>query len=97
MSRPLRHRLLLIQQADDIHQQLLGALEALQVEVLCVTDNRQALLAFREEDIDIVMIDIDLPGGRGIDLLDEMAADLRATPTLPGYERVLVPGDREAQ
>ena len=82
MSRPLRHRLLLIQQADDIHQQLLGALEALQVEVLCVTDNRQALLAFREEDIDIVMIDIDLPGGRGIDLLDEMAADPRELPLI---------------
>ena len=82
MSRPLRHRLLLIQQADEIHQQLLGALEALQVEVLCVTDSRQALLAFREEDIDIVMIDIDLPGGRGIDLLDEMAADPRELPLI---------------
>ena len=30
-------------------------------------------------------------------MMDEMGADLRATPTLPGYERVLVPGDKEAR
>ncbi|MCL0044308.1 Ldh family oxidoreductase [Dehalococcoidia bacterium] len=29
------------------------------------------------------------------DMMDGMCDDLRATPTLPGYDRVLVPGDKE--
>ena len=82
MTRPLRHRLLLVQQDDAIHQQLLAALESLGVEVLCVADPDQALLSFQEEDVDIVMIDIDLPGGRGISLLDDMAADPRELPLI---------------
>ncbi len=42
-------------------------------------------------------IDAFRPADQFKTMMDEMAADLRATPTLPGYERVLVPGDREAQ
>lgn len=30
-------------------------------------------------------------------MMDEMGEKLRETPTLPGYDRVLVPGDKEAQ
>lgn len=29
------------------------------------------------------------------DMMDSMCDDLRASPTLPGYDRVLVPGDKE--
>lgn len=82
MTKPLRHRLLLVQQDDAIHQQLLAALESLGVEVLCVAEPEQALISFQEEDVDIVMIDIDLPGGRGISLLDDMAVDRRELPLI---------------
>ncbi|WP_372860613.1 PP2C family protein-serine/threonine phosphatase [Spongiibacter sp.] len=82
MTRSLHHRLLLIQQRDTLHRQLLSALEALGVDVLCTDDKVRALNCFREDDIDIVMIDIDLPGGWGIDLLDEMAADPRELPLI---------------
>ncbi len=82
MSRPLLHRLLLIQQSDALHQQLLSALEALGVIVLWSDDLSKARQCFHEDDIDIVMIDIDLPGGWGTDLLDEMAADPRELPLI---------------
>ncbi|MCZ6789358.1 MAG: Ldh family oxidoreductase, partial [Chloroflexi bacterium] len=42
-------------------------------------------------------IDAFRPADQFKTMMDEMGADLRATPTLPGYERVLVPGDKEAQ
>jgi len=82
MTRPLHHRLLLVQHRDDLHRQLREALEALGVIVLSIDDSTEALRCFREDDIDIVMIDIDLPDCQGITLLDDMAADPRELPLI---------------
>ena len=40
-------------------------------------------------------IDAFRPANQFKEMMDEMCAGLRATPVLPGYERVLVPGDLE--
>ena len=42
-------------------------------------------------------IDAFRPANQFKEMMDEMCAGLRATPVLPGYERVLVPGDLEFQ
>lgn len=76
------HTLLLVQEHDSVHFALVDALNNLDVVVLSVADREQALSCFREEEIDSVMIDIDLPGGWGIDVLGEMAADPRELPLI---------------
>lgn len=81
-SRALNYRLLLVQHEDSLHQQLRNALEALGVVVLTTEVPAEALRCFREDDIDIVMIDIDLPGSQGITLLDDMAVDPRELPLI---------------
>jgi serine phosphatase RsbU (regulator of sigma subunit) len=82
MNNSLPHRILLVQQADVIQAQLVDSLEQLGMDVLSVADCSVAMPSFREEDIDIVMIDIDFPEERGIDLLGKMAADPRELPLI---------------
>ncbi len=76
------HTLLLVQEHDSVHFALVDALNTLNVEVVSVSDRQLALNCFREEEIDSVMIDIDLPDAWGINLLDEMAADPRELPLI---------------
>jgi phosphoserine phosphatase RsbU/P len=76
------HTLLLVQHADGVHNALVDALSSLGVDVVSVDQPGQALTSFREEEIDSVMIDIDLPDGWGIDVLDAMAADPRELPLI---------------
>ena len=69
MNNSLPHRILLVQQTDAIQAQLVASLEQLGMDVVSIADCALAMPSFREEDIDIVMIDIDFPEDRGIDLL----------------------------
>ncbi|MEX1667698.1 PP2C family protein-serine/threonine phosphatase [Zhongshania guokunii] len=80
------HRILLVQQVDASHPQLVSSLEQLGMELVHVADCATAMPSFREEDIDIVMVDIDFPEDRGIDLLGKMAEDPRELP-LVGLSR----------
>ncbi|WP_373082063.1 PP2C family protein-serine/threonine phosphatase [Zhongshania sp.] len=82
MNNTCPHRILLVQQADAIQAQLVVSLERLGMEVVAIADCALAMPSFREEDIDIVMIDIDFPEDRGIDLLGKMAADPRELPLI---------------
>ncbi|MDF1691066.1 MAG: fused response regulator/phosphatase [Zhongshania sp.] len=86
MNITLPHRILLVQQVDATHPQLVSSLEELGMELVHVADCATAMPSFREEDIDIVMVDIDFPEDRGIDLLGRMAADPRELP-LVGLSR----------
>ncbi|CAA0088132.1 Phosphoserine phosphatase RsbP [Zhongshania aliphaticivorans] len=74
--------ILLVQQADAVHFELVASLEKLGLSVLAITECSLAMQGFREEDIDIVMVDIDFPEDRGIDLLGKMAADPRELPLI---------------
>lgn len=80
MNIPLRHRLLLVGQAITNYSTLRNSLERLGVDVLLVIQRQAGLLSFREDDIDMVMIDIDAVGG--IELLSEMADDPRELPLI---------------
>ena len=80
MTTSNRQRLLLVQQVDPVHEQFIGVLRSLGVELVVTDDKNDALTMFREEEIDMVMIDIDLPDEQGIYLLDRMAADPRELP-----------------
>ncbi|WP_373090808.1 PP2C family protein-serine/threonine phosphatase [Zhongshania sp.] len=82
MNNSLPHRILLVQQTDAIQAQLVASLEQLGMDVVSIADCALAMPSFREEDIDIVMIDIDFPEDRGIDLLGKMAADPRELPLI---------------
>jgi serine phosphatase RsbU (regulator of sigma subunit) len=82
MNNSLPHRILLVQQADAIQAQLVASLEQLGMDVVPIADCALAMPSFREDDIDIVMIDIDFPDDRGIDLLGKMAADPRELPLI---------------
>ncbi|GAB3374238.1 SpoIIE family protein phosphatase [Spongiibacter taiwanensis] len=80
MSIPLSHRLLLVGQAVTNYADLRATLESLGVEVLLVIRRQEALTGFREDDIDMVMIDID--ASDGIAMLAEMAEDPRELPLI---------------
>lgn len=80
MSIPLRHRLLLVGQAITNYADLRSSLESLGVEVLLVIQRDEGLLSFREDDIDMAMIDIDAADGIG--LLSDMADDPRELPLI---------------
>ncbi|MFT5887242.1 MAG: sigma-B regulation protein RsbU (phosphoserine phosphatase) [Zhongshania sp.] len=81
------HRILLVQQDDAVQARLIESLELLGIEIVTVADYASALASFREEDIDVAMVDIDFPGERGMDLLSEMAADPRELPLIAVSQR----------
>ena len=82
MNATFPQSILLVQQADAVHAELVSSLKKLGMSVIAVADCAAAMLGFREEDIDIVMVDIDFPDDRGIDLLGKMAADPRELPLI---------------
>ncbi|MGJ8686186.1 MAG: PP2C family protein-serine/threonine phosphatase [Spongiibacteraceae bacterium] len=82
MTTHSHHRLLLVQQADSLNEKFIASLSELGFDVLPVSGSESALPHFYVDDVDVVMIDIDLPGDEGITLLDVMAADPRELPLI---------------
>jgi sigma-B regulation protein RsbU (phosphoserine phosphatase) len=82
MNTTFLQSILLVQQPDAVHTEFMSSLEKLGMSVVPISDCADAMLSFREEDIDIVMVDIDFPEDRGIDLLGKMAADPRELPLI---------------
>jgi sigma-B regulation protein RsbU (phosphoserine phosphatase) len=82
MNTTFPQSILLVQQPDVVHTEFMSFLEELGMSVVAISDCADAMQSFREEDIDIVMVDIDFPEDRGIDLLGKMAADTRELPLI---------------
>jgi sigma-B regulation protein RsbU (phosphoserine phosphatase) len=82
MNTTFLQSILLVQQPDAVHTEFMSSLEKLGMSVVAISDCADAMQSFREEDIDIVMVDIDFPEDRGIDLLGKMAADPRELPLI---------------
>ncbi|MEX1666103.1 SpoIIE family protein phosphatase [Zhongshania arctica] len=82
MNTTFIQSILLVQQPDAVHTEFMSSLENLGMSVIAISDCADAMQSFREEDIDIVMVDIDFPEDRGIDLLGKMAADPRELPLI---------------
>jgi sigma-B regulation protein RsbU (phosphoserine phosphatase) len=82
MNTTFLQSILLVQQPDAVHTEFMSSLEKLGMSVVPISDCADAMQSFREEDIDIVMVDIDFPEDRGIDLLGKMAADPRELPLI---------------
>ncbi|MFQ3199922.1 MAG: sigma-B regulation protein RsbU (phosphoserine phosphatase) [Zhongshania sp.] len=82
MNTTFLQSILLVQQPDAVHIEFMSSLEKLGMSVVAISNCADAMLSFREEDIDIVMVDIDFPEDRGIDLLGKMAADPRELPLI---------------
>ncbi|MFT7403921.1 SpoIIE family protein phosphatase [Zhongshania sp.] len=82
MNTTFLQSILLVQQPDAVHAEFMSSLKKLGMSVVAISDCADAMQGFREEDIDIVMVDIDFPEDRGIDLLGKMAADPRELPLI---------------
>jgi sigma-B regulation protein RsbU (phosphoserine phosphatase) len=59
MNTTFLQSILLVQQPDAVHTEFMSSLEKLGMSVVPISDCADAMLSFREEDIDIVMVDID--------------------------------------
>ncbi|WP_294946546.1 response regulator transcription factor [Sulfurivirga sp.] len=75
-------RLLLIEDEPDIAAHLRQRFEAQGYEVITATDGDDGLWHWREQDFDLVLLDLGLPGTDGLTLLRTRRAESDTTPVL---------------
>ena len=72
--------ILYVEDDDYIRDSIAELLAAAERRFLCVADGAAARAALREQDVDLLMTDINLPDGSGLDVAREA---LRQNPRLP--------------
>jgi DNA-binding response OmpR family regulator len=82
MSRPLR--VLVVDDEPKIRQFLKGALEMHAYEALTASDGEQALAILRDEPVDLILLDLMMPGIDGYEVDRRLKADpkLKAIPVI---------------
>lgn len=71
---PARKRILLVEDDQDVREGLRTILNANGYEVVVATDGASALLVARKHTPDAVLLDLGLPGGSGLKVLERMKA-----------------------
>ncbi|MBM4287386.1 MAG: response regulator [Deltaproteobacteria bacterium] len=79
-------RVLIVDDEDDFRNTLVKRLETRQVPVLAVADGQAASNLVQEQDFDIVILDVKMPGKDGIQTLQEIKK------LKPGIEVILLTG-----
>ncbi len=69
-----RHRVLIIDDAEDVHRLLGARLKQERLELLSALDGRTALEMAREQDPSLVLLDLDMPGMDGFEVLRHLKA-----------------------
>lgn len=68
----MKKRVLIVEDDPSVGQSLKQVLEGANYEVIWATDGQQGIDAFATEDIDLLILDINLPKKQGWDVFEEM-------------------------
>lgn len=85
----LRKKVLVIEDDEDVSKILVLLLKSMKVDVLVADDGITGFRMARDAKVDLVLVDIHLPGMNGI----EVIRSIRATPKLAGLPLIVITGN----
>ncbi len=88
-AAPPRKRVLIIEDDEDVSKILSLLLKTLDVDVLVADNGMTGFRMARDEQPDLVLVDIHLPGMNGL----EVIRSIRATPKLAGLPLIVITGN----
>ena len=88
-AAPARKRVLIIEDDEDVAKILSLLVKSLDADVLVADDGMTGFQMARDEEPDLVLVDIHLPGMNGL----EVIRSIRATPKLAGLPLVVITGN----
>ena len=87
--KALRKKVLVIEDDEDVSKILVLLLQSMNVDVLVADDGMTGLQMARDGNVDLVLVDIHLPGMNGV----EVIRSIRATPKLAALPLIVITGN----